>query len=345
MSVVSSIIDHLLSEPDGDDFDTKETARDRLRHVVGRNSGWSDRTAGAARYEVARLWEAAEERIVQTAIRIGDKIYSGRLHADAVRLARRSGAFPEWRTPAEFEQAWRRDEPYQRHQWEEGFITNTGRFGDREEAADIAMVANQISEPTDSLDAGDLAEAQEELKQAARKIVEFLVADDMPVETPVCEASVHLPRRGRVWIACFTGPTGGQVWRSTATTDRNQALLVAKRLEAAARIERARAGRSIRKPNIRVRRSEPARVGPLSQREVGLLLRLSVRAVRRIECRAFEKLRQHPLLRQAWRQYLERALDERQLVLTPEEVGALFNLAYTTEERRLIQKIISLLRR
>jgi hypothetical protein len=74
-------------------------------------------------------------------------------------------------------------------------------------------------------------------------------------------------------------------------------------------------------------------------------LGLSERSVRAVERRAFEKLRQHPLLRQAWQQFLAGELDEYEVNLTPEEIEALFNLARTPEERHLIAKVLRLIQR
>lgn len=176
-----------------------------------------------------------------------------------------------------------------------------------------------------------------DLQNAAATIVNALLADGQ-----LAEASVHRPKRGSIWIASFTGPAGGQVWKSTGSTDRNQALLVAKRWEAQARAERLRLGRPPRKPILRARRQEPGttRSGPLTQLEVAALLGMSERAVREIERRALEKIKSHPALRQVWQKYLAGELDEQALVLTAEEVAALFGLAHTPEERHLIRKIL-----
>ncbi|MGO8930017.1 MAG: sigma factor-like helix-turn-helix DNA-binding protein [Limisphaerales bacterium] len=125
-------------------------------------------------------------------------------------------------------------------------------------------------------------------------------------------------------------------------TDRDQALLVARKWEREARAERARLGRTPRKPIIRVRRSASSTgISGLSQRETALLLGISERAVREIERRAIEKLSRHPLLREIWQKYLVGELDEHQPTLSQDEVEALFNLARTLEEQHLIQKILA----
>ena len=78
----------------------------------------------------------------------------------------------------------------------------------------------------------------------------------------------------------------------------------------------------------------------LTQKEVGLLLGMSERAVRAAEKRALQKLRQHPLLRQLWQDFLAGELDESWIELTPEEVQAVLGLVRTAEERRVVLKIL-----
>ena len=74
-----------------------------------------------------------------------------------------------------------------------------------------------------------------------------------------------------------------------------------------------------------------------------MFLNLSERSVREIERRAFRKLRGHPRLWQIWQQYLGGELDEDHLVLTQEEIETLFHVARTSEERRLLQKVLRLI--
>ena len=81
----------------------------------------------------------------------------------------------------------------------------------------------------------------------------------------------------------------------------------------------------------------------LTQKEVAQLLNMSERGVRAVERRAFEKLRQHAILWQAWQQFLAGELDEHEVNLTTEEVPALFNLARTSQERALLQKVLRLI--
>ena len=181
-------------------------------------------------------------------------------------------------------------------------------------------------------------------KPIAEIIVEVLLRDKLPPHLPISEASVHLPKRSRVWVAAYTGPQGGQTWRSTGLTDRNQALLVARKWEADARAERARIGASPRRPGIRVSHRAPVNGSdPLTQREVAALLKISERAVKAIERRALQKLRNHPLLREVWQQFLAGELDEYQSDLIPEELAALFNLVRTNEERAVLHKILAML--
>ena len=109
------------------------------------------------------------------------------------------------------------------------------------------------------------------LTSNAGHIVNMLLAQQPVLRSPVAEASVHRGTRSRNWNAVFTGAAGGQVWKSTGLTDRDQALLVARKWEAEARAERAKLGRTARKPILRVRPSEPGtRVGGLTQKEVAL---------------------------------------------------------------------------
>jgi hypothetical protein len=83
----------------------------------------------------------------------------------------------------------------------------------------------------------------------------------------------------------------------------------------------------------------------LTQKQVAQLLNMSERGVREVERRAFQKLRQHPLLRPVWRQYLVGESDEHQPILTSTEIQALFTLAHTPEERDLIQQVLRLIER
>jgi hypothetical protein len=141
----------------------------------------------------------------------------------------------------------------------------------------------------------------------------------------------------------FTGPNG-QVWKSTGVTDREQALVVAKHWEAQARAQRARLGCTARKPSWRARSSGPGTgIALLSQNEVAMLLGMSERGVRAAERRAFQKIRNHPLIRQIWQKYLAGELDENQRLLTSDEIESLFNLARTSEERLLIQKVLGVI--
>jgi hypothetical protein len=104
-------------------------------------------------------------------------------------------------------------------------------------------------------------------EEAARDIIHILLAEEPVAKTPVCEATVHRPRRGTVWVAAFTGPAGRQMWRTTGLTNRDQALLISKQWEAEAHTERATLGHAAQKPIGRVRRpASSTGIGPLSQK-------------------------------------------------------------------------------
>ncbi len=177
---------------------------------------------------------------------------------------------------------------------------------------------------------------------SATQIVEYLLDDIVPAQ--LAEATVRRPPRSRVWVAVFTGAEPGkQVFKSTGLTNRVQALLLARKWEAEARRQRA-AWRGPRKPTIRVKRSDPS--SGFSQREVALLMKMSIRGVREIERRAFAKIFKHPKGKEIWRQYLSGEIDEESQPppLTREEINALLALARTPEEKAVITKVLRLVR-
>jgi hypothetical protein len=174
-------------------------------------------------------------------------------------------------------------------------------------------------------------------QEAASRIASFLLHESPLADVMVCEASVHRGKRSLVWVASFTGPAGGQIWRSTGLTNRTQALLLARRWEMTARAQRSLSGRRSR--------AYATGVEGLSQREVAILLGISERAVRLVERRAFQKLFSHPALRRIWRQYLAGELDEHQAALTAEEIRALFKLVRNIQEWLVLQKVTRLIRR
>src|ERR1043166_1120315 len=181
-----------------------------------------------------------------------------------------------------------------------------------------------------------------DLKEAARQIVRALLEEEF--EPPaVCEASVHRPRRGQVWVAYYTGANGGQVSKSTGQTNRDEALRLAKEWEATARVERAKKGPLTKRQSPRVvHAGSGARVG-LTQREVGVILGTTERAVREIERRALWKLRHHPFLRQLWVDYTSGQLEEDSWNLNPSEITALFDAARTAEELRVLEKVLKMI--
>jgi len=119
---------------------------------------------------------------------------------------------------------------------------------------------------------------------SAQRLVEILL------DVRLDEASIRLPSRGTICMAVYTGPEGGQVWRSTGLRDRDEALALANKWAAEARAQRQAFNQRRQKASIRVRRSNHNEPGELSQKEVAAILQISERAVREIECRAFQKL-------------------------------------------------------
>jgi hypothetical protein len=86
------------------------------------------------------------ERISKAALRLGNKIYEGNSHFDA--LTKMNLENPGWRdsglgTP------------------EDGFMTNTKRFVDRDEADIIALKAEQIDSSVGSLHSEDIDELRD----------------------------------------------------------------------------------------------------------------------------------------------------------------------------------------
>ncbi len=69
------------------------------------------------------------EKIVASAIRLGEEIFTGKTHSDAI--ADMEETYPEWD----------KDEASKP---EDGFLTNMGRFVNRTEAGEIAQKAKQL---------------------------------------------------------------------------------------------------------------------------------------------------------------------------------------------------------
>jgi Sigma-70, region 4 len=160
------------------------------------------------------------------------------------------------------------------------------------------------------------------------------------IKRVIKEASVHLPHRGRRWIASFRDQTGQQRWRSTGQTDRREALAVAQEWEKAAR--RAQPGQVDPMPPPRSGRSN---VRQFTQKEIAILMGLSERAVREIERRALRKLKQHPAVRALWREWVgEGATSTVDLELTDAEIAAVYGLARTPDEQRALDKLMALVR-
>ena len=175
--------------------------------------------------------------------------------------------------------------------------------------------------------------------KASHIVNELLEGNDWAREL-IGEASVHRPRRRRIWVASCTGPEG-QEWRSTGTADPAVAVARAKECEAAARVQRANSARTARKQMPRIRPTAGGAGGGLTQREVGLRLDLSERAVRAIEKRALRKLAQHPRLRELWRQFLAGELTEQGHQLSAPEIQALLGLTRSRAELAALRKALA----
>ena len=182
------------------------------------------------------------------------------------------------------------------------------------------------------------------------EIVEILIQTDGPVSARrLIEVSVHLPRRGTRWIASFRDERGRHIWRSTGLREREPALALGKRWEADAKRKRAAQGAVPTKLTIRVRPgSAEKELGCLSQSEVAAILRMSERAVREVERRAFEKLRRHPALKDFWREWTTGQIKEtalrvsKQWTLSRVEIAAVYALAETPAERQVLRKLLAL---
>jgi hypothetical protein len=181
------------------------------------------------------------------------------------------------------------------------------------------------------------------LKQIASLLVDLLLEQAPLTQTAILEATVHRGRRSKIFTASFTGPLGGQVWKTTGLTDYYPALGLARHWEAEARAQRSRLDRTIGLPRTRVR---PTQAGPAigwSQKEVAQILHMSERGVRQAEQRAIRKLRLHPLLKDLWHKYLSGELDEHRWALDPVDIVALFDLAETAEELQLVEKLLRII--
>ena len=72
-------------------------------------------------------------------------------------------------------------------------------------------------------------------------------------------------------------------------------------------------------------------------------MHISVRAVRAIEKRAIRKLLHNPVLRQLWLDYSAGDREEEDFQMTPVEIEALYWLAQTPSEYRLVDKVLHLI--
>lgn len=190
--------------------------------------------------------------------------------------------------------------------------------------------------------AARLARGENSIIEACQ-IVSWLLEGKYSVQQIFGEASVHRPHRGRTWQASFTGPFGGQVWKSTGTDDHATAQAIAQGYEVAARAQRARSSRAGPQPSVRHRQVLGRSGGGLTQREVAMLLKISERGVRTIERRALRKLAQHPQLREIWRSYLAGEISEQAHHLSAPEIQALLGLARNPAEHDTLLKVLAII--
>ena len=86
----------------------------------------------------------------------------------------------------------------------------------------------------------------------------------------------------------------------------------------------------------------------MTQEEVAIAMKISQRAVREIERTALQKLRRHPALKELWREWTGGKVAEAGVpapnawTLTSLEIAALYGLAKTPEERRVVRKLLAL---
>jgi len=177
----------------------------------------------------------------------------------------------------------------------------------------------------------------------ASQLVNGLLERDDWIEQMLGEVSVHRPRGGKIYVAAFTGPEGGQVTKTTGTKDYPTAMVIGQEYEAAARAQRTQFRREGPNQRIRNRRSPGRTAGGLTQREVAVMLKITERAVRAIERRALRKLAQHPQLREIWHNYLTGELSEQACRLSASEIRALLGLARSGAERETLLKVLAII--
>lgn len=133
----------------------------------------------------------------------------------------------------------------------------------------------------------------------ATQIVDCLLDHATVLHAIICEASVYLPPRSTKWVAVFTGSEPGrQIRKSTGLSNREAALVLARKWEREARQERERSNAKSKKPAIRAGSNELP--GLMTQSQVAAALGMSERGVRQAEKRALSKLKNDPALRQFW---------------------------------------------
>jgi hypothetical protein len=147
------------------------------------------------REEAAPVQKAAEqlqpEKIIAAASKHGEsgQMFAGFNHPASMESAISQGAIPEVRTMDQFDALPEQKQAELYNKFEQGFLTNKGRFVSREEAAQIGQKANQLwrapSQERGGLDADDLdfsREPQQPLSQAKSAARDILKVQGMSGE-------------------------------------------------------------------------------------------------------------------------------------------------------------------
>jgi hypothetical protein len=181
----------------------------------------------------------------------------------------------------------------------------------------------------------------------ARALIENLVRHSNAGD--LLEASVHLPRRGTRWMASYRDEAGRQVWKATGQRDRTAAQAIADELEAEAKRKRDAQGAQPKEPSVRVRvGSGESALGLFTVAETAAIMRVSKRTIAKLQRSAFTKMRNHPALKEFWREWQTGEVEEAavpthgELELNRSEIAAVLAMARSPIERHALRKLIRL---